>query len=197
MQEQPAWAQTRGDQTTMKFVSPTILGCALAASFCLSTSFAADVGSSGYTNSFDALPGAIDWATSSRSGGIADNYDPDADVQTNITAALVTTALTSSSSDPAAASLRAIWSSAGLYVQTRPTANRYTTLMGKFQNTSGTNAAQIALSYQLTFAGTTVAEEPGRGTRVYYSLTGLSNSWINLAALNTEASNGVVQFSTN
>ncbi len=158
---------------------------------------AANVGPGGSTNFFDALPGGADWTSLSRSGGAADSYDLDADVQTNITAALAVAALTSSTSDPAAASLRAIWSSAGLYVQTRPTGNRYTTLMGKFVNSSGSNISVVALSYQITFAGTTIAEEPGRGTRVYFSLTGLSNSWANLPALNTVASNGVSQFSTN
>ncbi|HUR21734.1 MAG TPA: alkaline phosphatase family protein [Vicinamibacterales bacterium] len=163
----------------------------------LAVSSAATVGPAGYTNAFPTLPGVSDWASASRSGGTSDAYDADADVQTNITAALVATALTSNASDPAAASLRAIWSSTGLYVQTRPTGNRYTALMGKFVNASGSNASAIAISYKLTFAGTTVPEEPGRGTRVYYSLSGQSNSWINLPALSTVASNGTVQFSTN
>ena len=127
---------------------------------------AANVSPAGYTNSFDALPAAADWATSSRAGGVADNYDMDLDIQTNIAATVVTTAITSSASDPAAASLRAVWSSTGLYVQTRPTGNRYTTLMGKFLNASGSNVAELVISYQLTFASTTIAEEPGRGTRV-------------------------------
>jgi hypothetical protein len=143
------------------------------------------------------LPVAADWATSSRAGGVADAYDMDVDVQTNIAAAVVTTAITSSASDPAAASLRAVWSSTGLYVQTRPTGNRYTALMGKFLNASGSNVAELVISYQLTFASTTIAEEPGRGTRVYYSYTGQSNTWVNLPTLNTVASNGVAQFSTN
>src|SRR5690349_7695988 len=146
---------------------------------------AANVGPSGYTNDFSSIPDGADWASSTRAGGQADVYDQDVDVQTNIAALVVTQAVNSSSSDPIASATRAGWSSTGLYVQTRPTANRYTTLMGKFSNGTGTNATEIAISYRVTFGGTTVAEEPGRGTHVYYSLTGLSNSWVNLPTLNT------------
>ncbi len=182
----------------MKFVcSKALLLCVAGLLVVALHSPAANVGPTGYTNSFDALPAVGDWATSSRSGGVADVYDADVDVQTNIAATVVATAITSSASDPAAASLRAIWSSTGLYVQTRPTGNRYTALMGKFLNASGSNVAELVISYQLTFASTTIAEEPGRGTHVYYSYTGQSNTWVNLPTLNTVASNGVSQFSTN
>jgi hypothetical protein len=61
-------------------------------------------------------------------------------------------------------------------------------LMGKFVNNTGTNATQIALSYLFTIAAGGVPEESGKGTRVYFSLTGQANSWTNVPGLNTTAS---------
>jgi len=90
--------------------------------------------------------------------------------------------------DPPGASPVATWSSSGHYLQTRPTGVRYTALMGKFLNNTGTNATQVTLSYsfKITLGGN--AEDAGKGTRVYYSLTGLTNSWTNLPALNVNSS---------
>ncbi|MCX8155224.1 MAG: Ig-like domain-containing protein [Verrucomicrobiae bacterium] len=141
----------------------------------------------GYFNRFETQPPATDWATLSRAGGANDSYDMDADVNANITAAGVTTAVAADSGNPPAANASALWSSVGQYLCVRPTGNRYTVLMGKFVNATGTNATQVTVSYQLTITGGGVAEENGRGTRVYYSLTGLTNSWVNIPALNTTA----------
>ena len=151
---------------------------------------AATVGPAGYTNAFSTQPPAADWATLSAAGGSGDNYNPDSTVNSSITASGVTSQLTASSGNPPAASGTAVWSSSGLYLQTRPTGNRYTVLMGKFVNNTGTNATQIRLSYGLTIAGLVeVPEESGRGTRAYISLTGLANSWVNLPTFNTIATN--------
>jgi hypothetical protein len=157
--------------------------------------FAASVGPAGYTNSFAAHPPATDWATLNIAGGGGDTYDLDTDVNAVITSGSVTAQTTLSTIDPPAAVGTATWSSLGLYLQTRPTQNRYTVLMGKFVNNTGTNATRIGLSYVMTFAGTTAPEE--KGTRVYYSLTGTANSWTNLAALNSTANTGSYPLSTN
>jgi len=164
---------------------------------------AASLEPAGYTNAFGTQPAAADWATFSRAGGSGDNYNPDTDVNANITASGVTAQATSSTGNPPAALGTAVWSSTGLYLQTRPTGNRYTVLMGKFVNNTGTNATQITLSYGLTIGGTVeVPEENGRGTRAYISFTGLANSWINLPTLNhTLSANGftpyLLQFTLN
>ncbi len=164
---------------------------------------AAVVGPAGYTNDFSVQPVAADWATLSRNGAGNDTYDLDADVAT-ITAAGVTARTSVATADPAAQLAQATWSSAGFYLQTRPTGNRWTALMGKFVNNTGTNATEINLSYLFTVGppatggggGATTAEETG--TKVYYSLTGQTNSWINLAALNNiSAAAGSVNLSTN
>jgi hypothetical protein len=141
----------------------------------------------GYTNSFTSQPLASDWAAFSRAGGGGDAYDMDVDVNANITAAAVTNQTVLGSGDPATANPLALWSSTG-FLETRPTQNRYTALIGKFVNNTGTNATQISLSYLFTIAGTGAAEDAGLGLRVYYSLTGALNSWTNLPALNTTAS---------
>jgi hypothetical protein len=156
------------------------------------------VGTTGYTNSFAVQPPASEWATVSRAGAAADTYDMDQDVNAMITASAVTNRTVASEENPPAANASATWSSAGGYLQTRPTGNRYTVLMGKFQNDSGTNATQITISYQLTIAAGGTGEDSGMGTRVYYSLTGATGSWVNLPAFSTTTSeNTQLLLSTN
>ena len=156
------------------------------------------VGPTGYNNAFGTQPPAADWATYSASGGGSDSYVMDTDVNTAITASLVAAQTTSNPNDPATQFATATWSSAGLYLQTRATGNRYTVLMGKFVNNTGTNATQIALSYLLTIAGAAgTAEDAGLGTRVYYSLSGVANNWTNLSTLNTTENSGSSTVSTN
>ena len=99
--------------------------------------------------------------------------------------------------NPASQSTNASWSSSGLFIQTRPNVNRYTVLMGKFVNNTGTNAAQINIAYQLTMAGPLAVEEAGKGTHVYYSLTGLAGSWMPLPTLNNLTNTGTFALSTN
>jgi hypothetical protein len=151
---------------------------------------AATVGPAGYTNGFNVRPPATDWATLSISGGSGDAYTPDAEVNASVTASGVTAQTVFDAGNPPVANASAVYA-AGLYLQTRPTMNRATVLMGKFVNNTGTNATQIALSYLFTIAAGGVPEENGKGTRVYFSLTGQANSWTNVPALNTTASAAV------
>ena len=116
----------------------------------------------GYTNAFGTQPPAADWATLSIAGGAADTYDLDADVNTNdVTAVRASSATTADVGSPAAANSNAVWSSSGFFLQTRPNANRYNTLMGKFVNNTGTNATQINVSYLFSIAAGGVVEEAG------------------------------------
>jgi hypothetical protein len=149
---------------------------------------AASVGPTGYTNDFSTQPPAADWATFARSGFSGETYDMDSDVNATITASGVTSQTMSNAGDPAAFTQLATWSSTGHYLQTRPSGVRYTALMGKFVNDSGINATQVTVSYLFTVAGQPNSEDTDKGTRVYYSLTGLANSWTNLAALNVNSS---------
>jgi hypothetical protein len=70
-------------------------------------------------------------------------------------------------------------------------------LLGKFVNNTGTNASEISISYVLNIAGNPALEDAGKGTRVYYSLTGATGSWVNLPTFNTTATNGTYNLSTN
>ncbi len=149
---------------------------------------AATVGPAGYTNGFTTRPPATDWATLSISGGSGDAYNPDAEVNASVSAGGATAQTILDGGNPPGANPSAAWSSTGLYLQTRPTMNRATVLMGKFVNNTGTNATQIALSYLFTIAAGGVPEENGKGTRVYFSLTGQANSWTNVSALNMTVS---------
>jgi len=152
----------------------------------------------GYTNAFDAHPPALDWATSSRAGAAGDNYDSDTDVNANITAAGVTAQTMLDAGNPPPKTANAAWSSSGFYLQTRPTGNRYSVLMGNFVNNTGTNATAVTLSYLFTITGAGVAEDNGKGARVYHSLTGSAGGWANLPTLNTTASvDGSSVLSTN
>ena len=110
----------------------------------------ANVGPAGYTNAFSSIPSAADWATFNRTGAPADSYDMDADVNANITAAAVVGSVVSDPGNPPPKIASASWSSTGLYLQVRPTGNRYTALMGKFVNLTGTNATEVRLAYRYT-----------------------------------------------
>jgi len=178
-------------KTPLTLILSSFLAIALAGKLA-----GAVVGPSGYTNAFSVQPPAADWATLSVAGVNSDNYTMDTDVNSTITSAGVTSGTLAGSGNPAAANGLAIWSSSG-FVQTRPTGNRYTALMAKFINNTGTNATQVSLSYAFTIAGTAFAEDAGKGTRVYFSQTGTANSWTNLATLNNVASSGSFLYQTN
>src|SRR5690349_9258190 len=112
----------------------------------------ANVGPAGYTNDFSVRPSAADWATATRLGSSPDTYDPTTDVNSLVTATGVVVQVTLSNIDPPDQVGTATWSSTGLYLQTRPTGNRYTVLMAKFRNNTETNVSEIALSYRFTIA---------------------------------------------
>jgi hypothetical protein len=165
----------------------------------LSTGRAANVGPGGYTNDFTSWPVAADWATLSIRGGAGDTYDLDEDVSTNAmySAAAVNFQTVSNVNILPAQLTNATWSFPGGFVQTRPNSSRATALMGTFVNTSGTNATEIRIAYQLQMAGALAIEDAGKGTHVYYSLTGLAGSWVPLPTLNNLTNTGTFALSTN
>ena len=94
------------------------------------TALAAVVVSGGYTERFTVQPTAADWATLNIPGSSSDAYDVDADVNARISASTVISDTLSQTGNPPSANTNATWSSTGLYLQIRPTSNRYTALMG-------------------------------------------------------------------
>src|SRR5262245_51637331 len=136
----PGLGSTPFQRLGMKNLYLLSFGVVLATVFLANSAISATVEPGGYTNDFGIQPSAGDWATFSAAGQAQDNYEVDADVNANITAGSVTSQTTSNSAVPALQMGTATWSSSGFYLQTRPTGNRYTALMGKFVNNTGTNA---------------------------------------------------------
>jgi hypothetical protein len=137
----------------------------------------------GYTNNFDVRPTATDWST--RSIGIAPTdfitaAALDAAVQTN-TFSLITDQIQGAIGNPPPSSPRALWSTSG-YLHIRPNTGA-TLLMGTFFNNTTTNANSIRIAYDYITNRAALGVEQLRGLRVFYSLTGLENSWSNIVAL--------------
>lgn len=143
---------------------------------------AATVSTAGYTNEFLTQPSASDWAITNRTGAGGDAYTMDTDVNAFANAALTVVPTTSAApADTGAGSAIPIYHNTLRMLQTKPTGNRWSGLIGKFVNVTGTNATQIRIMYsRMIVADTTTTEE--MGTRVYYSTTG--TTWTNITALN-------------
>ncbi len=139
---------------------------------------------------FATAPPAADWSTASIAGA-SGNYTTVAQVDAGVQT-LAATAITNSlvaATVPAANAL-AIYSGTGAtgLIYTAPTGNNATVLMATLQNDYGSAATSINITYDFTRTGTAVAEEV-IGHRVYYSLTGLINSWTAIPALSGISTN--------
>ena len=155
-----------------------LLACLVGLGALAWPSQAAVVGPGGSTNSFDVRPPATDWATKYLQGAQGDAYDLTNSIEalaaTNMNVQLVD----GGTADPATARANAFWTAGGgAYVATRPAANRCTLLMATLLNDSGTNAVGVHLRYDLGIKAAS-AEPDYPGLRAFYSLTGLSNSWV-------------------
>lgn len=155
---------------------------------CLSPGYSAIVlGGGGTTGlqTFDAIPAAADWSTIST--GIAGDQATINSVATlntfvaSLTAATVSNTLGSSTTNPPSANAAARWNGTNFYLQTRPTGVAATVLMATLANGSGSSVTGITLAYDL---GRTNANPPTAAIPevidnhiLYYSLTGLANSW--------------------
>src|SRR6185295_11509363 len=125
----------------MKKLNSLVIACsALAMGALIQPGAKADtVGVSGYTNSFATLPAATDWSTLSIAGAQADATTPgqiDTEVQA-VAASSITSQAVADATLPPAFNASATWSSAGFYLQTRPTGNRVTFLMCTLVNGLG------------------------------------------------------------
>ncbi|MCX6927264.1 MAG: PA14 domain-containing protein, partial [Verrucomicrobia bacterium] len=87
------------------------------------------------------------------------------------------------SGNPPAYNAMAIWSTPGGYVQTRPTGVKFITLMATLVNNTGLHQNSLQIGYQ--FAQVQPVNERLNGHRVYYSLTGAANSWVNIPSLSS------------
>ena len=169
------------------------LGAALAGCLAIETE-AALVGATGYTNDFSTLPPVGDWSQSGvpASGGAPGNITTVAGLDTSVqtmTAASINQVLVSDTGNAPAANRGGVWSSTGLYLQTRPTGPDWTAVMATLQNNTGSEAGSVTISYD--FAKTVVVAEEVEGHRVFYSQSGAANSWILIPALSSAAAGRV------
>jgi hypothetical protein len=164
--------------------APSFYPVFLAIYFLIPGAFAASVENGvGHTNSFDVRPPAADWSTRAIGNAPTDFITPaalDAAVQTN-TSSLITEQLQSAGGTPPTSSPRALWSTNG-YLHTRPTTGA-ALLMGTFFNNTTTNATSIRIAYDYITNRAPLVTEQVRGLRVFYSLTGVENSWSNIVEL--------------
>ena len=138
--------------------------------------------SDGYKENFTTQPSAANWSTrtfgsTNGSGEITTAGALDAAIQTNA-ASRITNQVVSATGAPPAAAAAAVWSSAGGYLQTRPTQTAVTLLMATLINNTGTNATSVNISYDYTTNRAALVAEEVRGHRVFYSLSGATNSWV-------------------
>jgi hypothetical protein len=146
---------------------------------------AALVGSGGYTNAFSSQPPAADWSTFSITGAAADLGSAAAleNALQAVGAGSITAATGSDPGNPPAITATAVWSSTGLYLQTRATGNGATLLMCTLVNNLGADASAASISYD--FARLEVLAEEAEGHRAYYSTSGATGSWIPIPAFSS------------
>jgi hypothetical protein len=136
--------------------------------------------------SFAARPPAAEWSTKSISG--ADTSFATVDdllnaVQTNGSASITNQLLDGAGANPPGQNTLAAWTTGGTSsLWTRPTANAATLLMATLVNTSGVDQPILRIVYTLGESGSTPAEQTP-AHQVYYSLSGLQGTWINIPAL--------------
>jgi len=137
---------------------------------------------------FDTQPTlANGWSTvtwPSGNGDITSVTAMDTAANTNAAAGIATVLGSSATVNPPSANAIFRWNSANHYIQSRPTGNAYTILLGTFRNASSGDKSSFILDYTFGaefLAGTTEGEDPGlEGHRVYYSLTGAPGTWTHI-----------------
>lgn len=141
---------------------------------------------------FDTQPTVAEgWSTAPDDNGDAGNdttpAQMDAGMQTNNVANIVTRVGSSSTDNPPSANAIARWHSVRHVLMSRATSVRNTKLLATLQNNTGSSVATLNIEYDLNNAvadGSTITESPGLyGWRVYWSLTGLPDSWTVIPAL--------------
>ncbi len=180
------WTAKVGDSKSMLLMKKILFVFSIITA-CLPAQAAISVGDFGSgVIDFSTLPAPTEWATKTISGTdalLANAAAVLTAVNSNATAANVTAPLRDySPTNPPAQNALASWSSGGTTsVWTRPTGNGATLVMASLTNAAISNATSLRITYALGESGA-LAEQVA-AHQVFYSLTGLSNSWVNIAAL--------------
>jgi hypothetical protein len=141
---------------------------------------------------FNTLPPASQWSYRSITGGGA-TYTDAAGITTfvnggTVTAASITTGLTTDTANPPGTSANGRWNSTLQVIQTRPTGNAATLLMGTFINNSGSTINDMDLSFTFAVYSALSGQLPGH--EVYYSLTGNGTDWVKITSLSDDETAG-------
>ena len=139
---------------------------------------AISVQSFGGSITFDALPAIADWSTRllpGTSASIASAAALDAAVQTNSASEITDSLLVDSGSISPQG--RASWSSTEKLVHTGPAGVAYNLLLATLQNDTAADIAYLHIGYDFSVVPAVLGSEEVPGQRVYYSLSGLPNSW--------------------
>ena len=149
----------------------------------------------GTLQTFGTTPAATEWATITNGGVTAtfpDLATLEPAIQTNVASAINQTLFTIAA-DATGQAARYLSNATTQRILTRPTGVGYASVLATVQNTTGGNLSSVAVAYDL--GNPTVlpaSEDPGlAGLRVYYSLTGLENSWILIPELTSGTAGGL------
>ncbi len=133
----------------------------------------------------------MDGWTTGNVPGLKEDVDTPAAVDSEIrkvTATNVTQSLPPDATLPPPISPVFQWNTDGQFIQSQPTGTRLNLLMAKLRNNTGGPVTSFEVAYDFAEVLGNVGEEVP-GLRAFYSLTGASNSWVALPALNS-ATNG-------
>ena len=145
-----------------------------------------------YSDDFSSQPPAGRWSYLSVAGGGGDIITAAAldTAVAALTAAEIANQVVADTNSPPAGNSSALWSPSGGYLQTRPAGTKFIALMATLTNNTGVDLQSFAVGYTFTQAG--ILNEEINGHRVYFSLTGVANSWTNLPSLSSTASGPLV-----
>ena len=135
------------------------------------------VGSDLYT--FDTPPNAPEFSTftwTGESNGAQETAETVNAAVQMLHAATITSPLASASGFPPAATGEARYAVDGRYIATRPAGTRGNVVLARLRNDTGTARFCLQLHYTLGVTFPTIEEVPGH--MVYYSFSGVPNSWI-------------------
>lgn len=136
------------------------------------------------TYNFAEAPDAREFSTFNWTGGANSVTDTPALIDGKVAAfdiATIATALAGATGTPPNAGASAVWAQDGGYLQTRPTGVEGEVILARIRNDSGATKAAITVSYDETVESPVVEEALGH--LVYYSQTGLPNSWLPVVAV--------------
>ncbi len=146
---------------------------------------------------FNSLPTVADGWSGLSVGTLASTFTTavalDGHVITNASTNQITVALTANGTVPPTTAVLPRWNSAGLYLQTKASANDYLLLLARLRNGTGSNVTHVIVSYDWDQKAANPVNENIPGHRAFYSLTGLPGSWTLIPEFSNFTTNSTAQ----